>query len=626
MGSEDFNLPGKDIELFVKGNVCFVPVLHGRIEFSLEVIRHFALFRPDAIAVELPRTLEQVIFRGIKRLPLISVVLYEERDGTTVYLPLEPCDPSVEALRLGIEHGVACYCIDRDIEGYPYRREAFPDAYSITKIGYRKYCELCSEKLTQLAPDRIDYLREKTMLYHLRRLSARHKRVLFVVGMAHFGRIFSELDEPHAQPIGRIKRSDVILAQLHERSSREILSEIPYIVADYERSRKDIQNEWLEDPLAPPPFDRLVSMDRLLKEAAEKYRKNYREEIKPYQFRIIHKFARNYALVQGYLTPDFYQLLIAARGGADDNYAYEVWELGSTYPWQDHEGKLPVVEVRPEELLLNQKKIKFYRRFRIKRRKRLMKVPVKKRIRERRPGEWKELWQGQFICSYPPEDLVVESWGDYVKKKVKQVLSEENARVQPFVCTLLDGLDMRETLRHWHEGKIYVKENLPVRGNVGSLVLIFDEDEPPPGGKEKFPWKVTWLGEHDQESDMAFYATPAGEHLVGPGISRCQYGGFMLSYPPMRMYDIWKDSFFDIARTKAERLLLAAIDYCEEKKVAYIAAKPPRAWCYSFASRYGKHLVYLPIGMFSPVALKKIRTFHVLDGHHVRAYADLFIV
>ncbi|RLB09155.1 MAG: hypothetical protein DRG59_03170 [Deltaproteobacteria bacterium] len=613
------------MDLFLKNNICFVPVLHGRLEFALEVIRHFAAFEPDAIAVELPKTLEEVILRGVKRLPLLSVLLYEERDGTTVYLPLEPTDASVEALRLGVEHDIPCYCIDRDIEGYPYRREAFPDSYSVTKIGYRKYCELCSEKLMEQEPDRIDYLREKTMLYNLQRLSRRHKRVLFVVGMAHFGRIFSALDEPHPQPIGRVKRSGVILAQLHEKSSREILTEIPYLVAEYERKRRSILEQWKRDPMVPSLFDRLSSVDKLLKEAAEKYKKGYQEEIRPYQFRIIHKFARNYALVQGYLTPDFYQLLIAAKGGVDDNYAYEVWELGSTYPWQDHESKLPVVEVRPEELLLNQKKIRFYRQFRIKRRKRLMKVPVKKRIKERRPGEWKELWQGQFICSYPPEDLVVESWGDYVKKKVKQILSEENARVQPFVSTLLDGLDMRETLRHWHEGKIYVRENMPVRGSVGSLVLIFDEDEPGPGQEEKFPWRVTWLGEHDQESDMAFYATPAGEIMVGPGISRCQYGGFMLSYPPMRMYDIWKDSFFDLAKTKAERLLLAAIDYCEEKKVAYIAAKPPRSWCYSFANRYGKHLVYLPIGMFSPVALKKIRTFHVLDGHHVRSYADFFI-
>ena len=99
----------------------------------------------------------------------------------------------------------------------------------------------------------------------------------------------------------------------------------------------------------------------------------------------------------------------------------------------------------------------------------------------------------------------------------------------------------------------------------------------------------------------------------------------MLTYPPLRVYDIWKDSFFDAARTKAERLLLAAVDYSEEKLVAYIAAKPPADRIKSLANLYGRKIVYLPLGQFSPVTLKKMRVFHVLDGHHVRQWANQYI-
>jgi hypothetical protein len=230
-----------------------------------------------------------------------------------------------------------------------------------------------------------------------------------------------------------------------------------------------------------------------------------------------------------------------------------------------------------------------------------------------------------MICSHPPEDLVVEGWGHYIKKKAGQILASENSRTIPFTSSLLDGIDLRETIRNWHEGKLYVKDNRPLRGKVGSVVLIFDEDQSGESKPERFPWRVTWLGEHEQESDMAFYATPSGQHLVGPGISRCQYGGFMLTYPPMRVYDIWQDPFFEMASSKSERLLLAAIDYCEQSQIAYIAAKPPRSWFHSVASRYRKKIIYLPIGMFSPVFLKKIRSFHVLDGHYVRQYASEYI-
>ena len=129
-------------------------------------------------------------------------------------------------------------------------------------------------------------------------------------------------------------------------------------------------------------------------------------------------------------------------------------------------------------------------------------------------------------------------------------MSQEQVRLIPFTTSLLDGLDVKETLRHLVENKIYVREERSVRGQVGSVVFIFDEDEPSKDQAERFPWKITWLGEHDQESDMAFYATPAGETVVGPGISRCEYGGFVLSYPPWRMVDVWKDRFFNPARSK----------------------------------------------------------------------------
>jgi len=190
---------------------------------------------------------------------------------------------------------------------------------------------------------------------------------------------------------------------------------------------------------------------------------------------------------------------------------------------------------------------------------------------------------------------------------------------------MMDGIDIRETLRNSKEGIIYVRENIPLKGRVGSVVFIFDPDLPDAEDKERFPWRITWLGENNQESDMAFYSTTAGEVVIGPGISQCQYGGFMLTFPPLRVYDIWKDPFFDSAQNKPERLLLAALDYSLEQNVVYVAPSPPSSLCKSFASRMGKKILYLPIGVFSSVTLKKIRQFHVLDGHPVRQYAERYV-
>jgi len=602
-------------ELFKWGNVRLVPIVHNRVEFALEVRRQFASFEPDIVAIEYPPTIGEKIVQGIKRLPHLSVVYYEEDDHTFIYLPLEPTDGQVEAARLALSKNLPIHFIDRDTEGYSIDRTPMPDPYSIKRIGYWRYCHSYFKTYQEGLRSPQDQLRERTMAYHLQQLDRDGKRVLFVGGLAHLPGLLRYLDKPQVQVIGRKSRDGVMLAHLHRESSREIMTEIPFFAALYERFRGD-------STVAEP--DRLEAIDQLIDRASRNHLKKNKEEVTVSQLRIFNRFVLNYALLSGFLTPDLYQILVAARGAVDDNFAYEVWDVATEYPWQMESPGLPVLRLRGKDLFLDQKRIRFHRHFR-RLRRRLVPVPIKGRQKERFPGEWKRAFNGYSICSYQPEDIVIEGFGNYLKKRALKEKSEEQSRIVPFVSSMMDGIDIRETLRNWQEATIYVRENIPLKGKVGSVVVIFDPDLPDADGQEGFPWRVTWLGEHNQESDMAFYSTPAGEVVVGPGISRCQYGGFMLTFPPLRVYDIWKDSFFDFSRNKPERLLLAALDYSLERHVAYVASTPPSALCTSFASRMRKKIIYLPIGMFSPITLKKMRQFHVLDGHPVRQYAGRYI-
>lgn len=592
-----------------------MPILHNRMEFAIEVRRQFEEFRPDRVAVEYPDTLGDKILQGVKRLPLLSVVYYEDKDGAFTYLLLEPTDGQVEAVRMALSEGLPIHFVDRDTSGYPLDYSPMPDPYAVKTIGHFLYSQAYLKVSQTHTSFPQDTLREKTMAYHLQRLNRKGERILFVGGLSHLPGLQDLLNQPQTQVIGRRKREGVGLAHLHKESSQEILSEIPYLAADYERARS---SDGLDK------MDRLKIISQLINIAAKNHWKKNKEDLSRTQIRILHKFARNYALLTGYLVPNFYQLIVAARGAADDNFAYEVWEKGGEYPWQTEEPGLPILHLKGEDIFLDQKRIRFHRRLKTMRR-RLVPIPVKKKKRERYPGEWKRDFKGFSICSYPPEDVVIEGYGHYLKKKAFEIKSEENSRIEPFMCSMMEGLDIRETIRDWESGTIYVKAERPLKGKIGSVVVIFDADLAKEGSEENFPWCVTWLGEHAQESDMAFYSTPAGEIMDGPGISRCQYGGFMLTYPPMRVYDIWKDPFFDFARNKPERLLMAALDYCLEKHVVYMSATPPSGWCHSMAARLGKKIIYLPIGSFSPVTLKKIRQFHVLDGHPVRKYARHYI-
>ena len=601
--------------LFKWKNIRLVPAIHNRLEFTLEVRRQFFSVNPDAVAVEYPPTLGEKIIKAIKRLPLLTVVYYEEDDHTIVYLPLEPTDAQVEAIRLALSKDIPIHFIDRDTVGYPINRDPMPDSYSISRIGYWQYCKGFLGARPKPLRDLQDQLRERNMAFHLQQLNKEGKKVLFIGGLSHLPGLLHYLVRPQAQILGRQRRDNIMLAHLHRESSREIMTEIPFIASLYE----DFRNGFVkEEP------DKLDAIDLLIDKAREKHLRIEKEEITDSQKRIFNKFAMNYAFLNGFLTPDLYEIVIAARGIADDNFAYEVWDLATKYPWQSESPELPVLKIEGKDMFLDQKKIKLHRHFKNSRR-RLVPLPVKKRATEQFKGEWEKGFKGYSICSYQPEDIVIEGFGNYLKKKGLKEKAEENRRVIPFMNSIMDGIDIRETLRNWKDGRIYVRENIPLKGSAGSVVVIFDIDLPDKDGKEMFPWCVTWLGEHNQESDMAFYSTPAGKIMIGPGISKCHYGGFLLIFPPMRLYNIWKDSLFDIARNKPERLLLAAIDYALEKYVVYVAPSPPSSLCRKFAYKLSKKILYLPIGIFSPITLNKIRQFHVLDGHPVRQYAGMYI-
>jgi hypothetical protein len=375
---------------------------------------------------------------------------------------------------------------------------------------------------------------------------------------------------------------------------------------------------------APPPeaIDRQRVLLHLFGEAERRYRETTGERLQAWQRRAFGRYSRNLALANGQLIADLFDMTVAARGVGDDNLGYEVWELGASYPDQSETAEIPTAYIAGESIWEGMRRIRLRRRLH-RPKVRLRPRGLKGRRKESRPGEWLQAFDGQGLCSYPPEDIVVEGYGQYLKKRGKSILSEERARVEPFSTSLLDGVDVRETIRNWHLSvapRLYVRELGRVSGEVGSVVVVFDEDR-----DERYPYRMTWLGEHEQESDMAFYSTEPTQAIVGPGIMRAEYGGFMLSYPPHRMTDVWRDADYESALTKAEILLMAGLDYSLEKMVVYVAARPPRSLLKTIAERWGRRIVYIPIGQLSPVTMKKIRVVHILDGHEKRKEAGEYI-
>jgi hypothetical protein len=612
---------------FVADGVHVLPVLHERLEYADLVRVAVDQIQPQAIAVEIPSSLGRAWLQAVDRLPAISVLLYENSLDQTIYLPVHPADPLVEAARMARERGLRLACADLDVDGYADYRDAVPDSYALWRLGpeqiYRSFQRL------ERPADPDDDKRESCMAYHARRLREEPAslgevlpEIPFYVAAYELRRheLPAEPVEAAPRPAGRSYGPFRVLSGGRGAQASGVRDAVA-------RGARAAEPGVPERPAGggsasrPGPADRLRLQWALVREAEQALSAAAPDEaVETWQRWNLARFTRNLALSSGQLVADLFDLLSAARACVSDNFAWELHRLATAYPSQTGAAAdLPTARIRADELYDGTRRIRLQRLVRRAKRPDWRSVLKRRRVGERWDGEWLEGFDGDAICSYPPEDLVIEEFGRYLKSRGKRVLSEERARSVPFTTSVLDGIDVRETIRHWTEHKIFVRELGRAPGGVGSVVVIFDEKE------DLYPYSQTWLGEHDQESDMAFFSTEPAQAIVGPGICRVTYGGMLLSYPPRRMADVWTDADYRLAETKAETLLLAALDYSVERIVVHVAAKPPRGVLRQLAQRLGLNVLHLPIGTISPTTLKKIRVMHILSGHERRKLAKEYI-
>jgi hypothetical protein len=607
----EIELPLPDPGSLKRGRFTYFPVVPGRLEFALEVRKAILRDRPQVVALELPATLQHVWMRAVARLPEMSLIFYPDETGggdQAVYVPVETADPFTEAIRTGLETGADIVFADPDAGQRPHLKDNYPDSYAVQHIGlpryieaYRVYPQSRSEDLSRHAAGIAWKLQGTDPL----------AQVMVVVSLNLLDPVLDAMEEPQAQPLTRTRREGIELFNPHPESLAEITVEYPALQWRYEAFRLLLADANL--------IDRRHAQLAVFRDAEKEYEAATGERIAHWQRRLLGRYSRNLALAGNDLSAGIFDLTVAARGVVDDNYAWDVWQIAGRYPPQKLSSDVMTVRITGDEVWVDTRRIRLRRRLPSTKRK-LRPYGLKPRRKEKTPGEWASQLNGASICSYPPEDLVVEDYGRYLKQKGKSILSEERVRIEPFTTSILDGVDIRETIRKWYEGRIYVRHFQKIQGDAGSVVVIFDEDR-----DNRYSYTTTWLGENQNESDMAFYSTFPFDNLVGPGIGRAEYGGFLMSLPPRRMYDVWQDPDYEVAESKSERLLLAAIDYSIHRYVVYVAAKPPRSIFKAIASRAGRAIMYIPLGQLSPVSLKKIRVVHVLDGYDKRDIAKDYL-
>jgi hypothetical protein len=644
--------------LRVSPRIVFLPIVNGSGQFAMTTRRWLLEHSFDCIAVPLPPSFRDDVEAAVLELPQPSIVIQRPRTGInswadddsgwesdassagdsagddesspTSYVPIDPCQSVVMAIRAAMGEHIDRQYIDLETDPFIPYATAMPDPFAVRQVAIERFAAAILPGITRPADPRTAD-RMIHMAIQLRELESRYQNILIVDNVLHWPWIRERYNElagrsnPIAVPGTASKPSDpvqdiVAPTERYRVDSRNLMflfGELPFITALYERARAELQED--DDVLIDGVKELLLAArDSYVDEFGQRGRR-----ITPLLLSKCLQYIRNLSLMHRRMTPDMITIVTAAQQIFGDQFALHVAENANHYAFADDdpEASVPSVTLGIDQARLPDGEI-------VSLVNRLPGPPMTwttLKLKKRPSEDDKRRWQHSFNpygqCSYPPEDVQVENFRSRVFERAQAILGNDLAKTEKFTSSVKDGIDIRDTLRHWYEKQIYVKVIPPSRGTLDACVMIFDA----PADPRRYNWRTTWFAEHKDESTLAFYATDFQKEMIGPGIGMATYGGALFLYPPVMIRDIWTDKHLDYAETLEERLIAAACRYSRSRQIAVLSALPPGGAWHRMARRSKKQLIHVPLSGFSQEHVQQMRTVHVLGGRQVRSYAADFI-
>ena len=335
-------------------NITYFPVVPGRLEFSIE-IRNFLLeMRPEVLAIELPSPLRSLYLKAISRFPEISILRFPDPVDSSqwIYIPIEPSDPFIEAVRTAHELGMRVEFIEPNWGDRPHIGDAYPDTYAIQMIGRERYIDGFRLQKNEPTEEMVEYAEAMA-----RKLQGLHpdREIVAVVSLNMLDLVLDAMETPQERSID--PRGSAYLAELcnaHPECLAEITVEFPFLIDRYNRYRANLSAE-------PQLLDRMKAQLNVLETAEVAFWREQEGRLDAWQYRQIAKFARNLAHSSGELAADVVDLTLAARGVAGDHYAGHVWQALNLYPTQHADCALTTLKIAGEEIWCRKRRIRLHR-------------------------------------------------------------------------------------------------------------------------------------------------------------------------------------------------------------------------------------------------------------------------
>jgi len=631
--------------------LTLIPVVHASAPFASALLQEL-LKRPfDSLAVPLPLSFAHPVTQAVEQLPTLSLVAQpnaqanffdledqerntesdedkqenhpqdDSRDASALPIatcvPIDPCQAVIAAIRFALGEHIPIHWVGQTNLHAPSHSPYFPDCYALRSTTLERFC---AALLPSILPpqDSEQQHRISQLAVHIALTTKKNSHTIALCSLEDWPwirqAILENRNPPH--PLPELDTNETLPQNysIDPRGTLFLLGELPFLTGLFERARQECD-----------PDDQVLTEG--LKELFINARSSYRQElgnrarqIPPLLISQCLKYIRNQSLLERRMTPSFYTIVRSAQQMMGDPFATHLVNTATQYPY---ESTLPWPTAR---LGIQQALLPDAGRHRLVS---LLPGPplqwttleLQRPPKKSEQSRWQSRWNPYMQCSWPEEDSQIESFRSRIVERARQFLGADLARTEKFTTSIMDGIDLRETLRHWYDGSLYVKVNPPSIGQLDATVMIFDPEPDP----RQYTWRATWFSEHAEESTLAFFATHFRDQMIGPGIGMANYGGSMFLYPPRPIPDIWVDPRIDFAETLEQRLLAAACLHSQSRHIALMSPTAPGLVLKKIAKRFGRKLVHVPLSHFSDSTIQQLRIFHVLNGRHVRSYAAKFI-
>ena len=529
--------------LEIGSRVTALPVVHGSGDFAWEVRRIMMSHTFDCVALPLPPSFQSTVESAILNLPVPSIVIQrdrpvyqtqwtpkeespiefnddvnesdsgedldddfddddEERELGVSFVPIDPCQPVIAAVRTAMGDRIPRRFIDMETSHYRPHSQVMPDAYALKRLPIERFA---AAVLPNIEPGHNAQWRSRIrhMAWQLKELSVDFQNILFVTSILDWPWVrqaFQDrsLDCPQNEAV-----EDVEHHQVDHDSLYFMLGELPFITDLYETARSELEDD---ENLA------IDGVKDLLIASRESYNEEYKSRARKITPKLLSqclKYIRNLTLIDHRFTPQLTTIVTAAQQVAGDGYALHVLEKAKEYrcarplvvpnselPNLD----LPKVRVSIDKIALPDGEV-------VSAANRLPGPPLQWCHLELVPKpdvkqqhDWKQKWNPYSQCSWPPEDDLIENFRQSVFDRAKEVMGADLAQTEKFTTSIKDGIDIRETVRHWYDNEIHIKVLPPTQGKLDAAVMLFDS----PADPREYPWRTTLVRRTQKRVDFGF--------------------------------------------------------------------------------------------------------------------------